>query len=330
MVFFMIIRVSIFKEKFLKIIKKILFPNGVWPNLVANIYATAIITLIPLISTYILVKIFKDFFEDLVKNPEYHNIITNLVYIFLFSVIITAIYLILAFKTKVLKRTILDHENELRRIDSLLGVKYILENTTEQEIENNYSIIRNKIFDTTSSKLDILLTTGYEQVSMHFPHDPKEFKEKYKTSVNKERKGIFHDYFTEIKVPTRILILKPDCLSARSRGSQVINDIPHYIDLICRTIAFLEKIRNSYVQYRFYDQTPVWNIIKNEKLAFVQPIMNDKKSRDGYIYCFNKINLSISSRFDTLFEKKWKEGKSLKIEDEKIRFKIKEFTNKYI
>lgn len=239
-----------------------------------------------------------------------------------FAILLSIVYITQALGNKKLKRIIEQKNKEM----SQFGVTNILTNEDDETIRKNYKQIADTIkkYDNTNT-IDFILTTGYEPISMHDLHDPTEFQEQYKGSYS--NKAQFHDILKNVKTKSRVLLLHPESIFANERGRDIIRDEKLYSDLIYRTIACLEKIKkiNPHVEYGFYNQNPVWKIIKTDNLVFIQAVHSRGLARKETWIGLLRSDLSITDGFDTLFKKKWEERNTFNLNNDEYKKRLKFF-----
>lgn len=257
-------------------------------------------------------KIFHYLYNQIKISPEWKYGFFAIIASLIFFVMVTTIYFFLLFRLKELKKKIDTNEQEFEKIDKI-GLIYALNNDDDIKIQENLKLISQKLISSDFTTIDLLLTTGYEIISMHSEHENKQLKERYKTKENESRIAPFHSILKNTSVSTRILILSPDSMACHERGHSVIHSKQNYKNLIHRTIAYLDLINNENIQYGFYDMIPVWKIIKNRKMSFIQPLNPSKLARNEPWFGFLNVDHGITEGYQTLFEKKWKEKDSIKI-----------------
>ncbi|MBI41692.1 MAG: hypothetical protein CMF59_19025 [Leptospiraceae bacterium] len=241
-----------------------------------------------------------------------------------FIVIVISVYYILAAMDR--KSIRLDLGAALRRLESHneLGLVSIWGNESAEHIDQNYQEMREIIETVADRKLDLLFTTGYEAMSMDAEHETVPFKNLFsERNDGNPRKAVLHDLVQGLRGPVRVLLLNPLSKTAQDRGREVITDGPMYQQLIYRTVAFLElaksKNRSLYLEFGFYSQKPVWNVVKNDTVTFVQPVSPQRTARLNTWLCFANNNFGITEGFNTLFEKKWEERTLEKLDSPEFR-----------
>ncbi|MBU43274.1 MAG: hypothetical protein CMN76_08655 [Spirochaetaceae bacterium] len=193
-----------------------------------------------------------------------------------------------------------------------LGLVYIWASHNAEHIDINYQEMKDAIEESADRKLELLFTTGYEAMSMDAEHETIQFKNRFSEKPDGQpRKAVLHELIQNLKGPVRVLLLNPLSQTAFDRGREIINDGDLYRQLIYRTIAFLELAKerneNLHLDFGFYSQKPVWNVVRNNIITFVQPVSPNYAARLNAWLCFANNNFGITEGFATLFEKKWDE-----------------------
>lgn len=173
------------------------------------------------------------FIENFLKSDFFKVIFFSIMFS-LFSILsISYFYLYLAMDNKSIREKLHEFESELNIFDGI-GLAYILNNEVEANIEENLKLIRDELITENEGSLDMLLTTGYEIISMDMKHESKDFIERYKVNDFDRRIAIFHEVLPKIKRKVRILLLNPYCQVAKGRGKDTIGNPKHYSNLILR------------------------------------------------------------------------------------------------
>lgn len=303
--------------KLSKKLRKFLLAHPVLTNVIAGLILFAI--------NIILLNDIQVFFVEKIKSSiEWQYAAFSFVFAVIISLGVSFFYIWLAVDNKTLRNNIEIKDNEIKTYQDL-GLVYILNNDTEEFIDKNYQTIKDTLVEYPSSRLDILVTTGYESISMHFAHDNQDFITRYNRNKDYARIGVFHEYLKNLRSKIRILLLNPQSTVAKERGKRILNDPNHYSELIYRTIAFLKLINNSQLELGYYDQMPVWNMIKNDNITFVQSVSSDKTARKNAWHAFSNTPSGITEGYKTLFEKKWEEKDKVKLDKRILNAKLKPF-----
>ena len=230
-------------------------------------------------------------------------------------------------KISTLSEQVSTQKDELEKSDKL-GLAYVLKNDSEENISENNLKIKSILTNTDPNTLDMILTTGYELISMDHKHEIETMRSKYQLPGIPNRIGVFHELLEKCKFPVRILLLHPESEFATKRGKAIITDHEHYRELIYRTIAYFNLIKKRNIELRYYDMEPVWNLIKNERLMFIQPVSETNKSRNNNWFGLSVTPGTLSQGYITLFNKKWNEKCDLLFDKSKLKIIEKEIKNK--
>lgn len=294
--------------------------------LLTNLIAAFILAIIPIVDIVLLRnKIFDFFYNKIIGSSTWRNGFIILAFLFVFTIIVTVVFLILSnFDNKNREEAANDE-----KLFKNLGISAVFRNSSDSDIQENNEFIFNKIQKESSHSIDFLLTTGYELLSMDTRNENREFIDRYSSS-DKFRKAFFHEFLLSCKHKVRILLLNPESESAKRRGEVLFGNkaITHYQNLIFRTIAYLNDFNNSNIEFGFYNQEPIWKIVKTDSLMFVQPIRRDRYGRNENLHLFKYTPHSLTDGFHTLFEKKWDERNNFEIDRDSINKKAKKFKSK--
>ncbi len=249
-------------------------------------------------------KIVGFLYQKVKTNITWRAVFFSAVATISFIWIFTATLVYIKFRNITQKKELSVTKKELKRLDEAKLV-YVLRSDTEVQIQEGYKIIKQTLSKRRPNCLDFLLTTGYEPIGMDSRHEGNDFNERYSLPDNGHRFASFHEYLITLRVKTRILLFNPLSKECIARGKKLLNDPGHYRQLISRTIAYLELINNSKIEYGFFEDKPVWKIIKTNKYTFAQAVPADSKSRDEFWFGFENRNHRLTDGFDTHFEDLW-------------------------
>ncbi|MBA7527765.1 hypothetical protein ES705_19944 [subsurface metagenome] len=266
--------------------------------LLTNVFGGLIVAaLLALINIFYAKRIIDFLYQKIRTNVTWRAFFFSALTTISFFWLFTATVVYRMFRDVTQKKELAETKNELKRLDASKLV-YVLRSDTEAQIQEGYKIVKRTISSRRPNCLDFLLTTGYEPISMDSRHEGNDYKERYSLPENGPRLAVFHKYMKTLRVKTRILLLNPLSELCTTRGKKLLNDPAHYRQLISRTIAYLELLNNNQIQYGFFEENPVWKIIKTDKYTFVQAVPADSKSRDEFWFGFENRKHRLTDGFD--------------------------------